>query len=162
MADAPAQGEEAIRRGGPEIDVGLFSRVQQLIQSVRLTQDERIVVQTGDVASDVHTARKEFELGHGEQALRAVTRFSSSFDQKVAQWESRARQKESQKLKMSMLQIRKMQAEHSAVRTRVELARAQVRRLRVGLDQLENAPRSQPAPAEADGVAAATQPPPAT
>lgn len=127
-------------RGGPEVDIGLFSRVQQLIHGVRLTQDERIAVQTSDVASEVHVARKEFEMGHVEQALRAIVRVSAGVDQKVAQWESRARQKESQKRNLSMLQIRKMNSEHAQVRARVELLRGQLRRLRVGLDQLNNSP----------------------
>jgi hypothetical protein len=142
------------------VDIGLFSRVQQLIQSVRLTQDERVVVETSDVGSEVHTARKEFEMRHLDQALRAVTRVSAGFDQKVAQWENLARRKESQKQKMSMLEIRKMTAEHSQVRTRIGLARAQIRRLRVGLDQMENV-RNQPDTSSASGSAEPPPKPPA-
>ncbi|MCH5372851.1 MAG: hypothetical protein JJ992_02655 [Planctomycetes bacterium] len=154
MSETDANHDEgSARRSGPEVDVGLFSRVQQLIQSVRLTQDERIAVQTGDLGAEVHVARKEFEMGHLDQSLRAVVRFSASFDQRVAQWESRARQKESQKRNLSMLQIRKMTAEHAGVRSRVELVRAQLRRLRVGLEQLENMPREPSAEASADGGA---------
>jgi hypothetical protein len=144
MSDALPEGQDTTRRRGTDVDTGLFSRVQQLIQSVRLTQDERVVVETGDVSSEVHAARKEFEMGRVDQALRAVARISSGFDQKVSQWESRARRKESQKQQMAMGQIRKMTAEHSQVRTRIELVKAQIRRLRVGLDQMENTPRSQP------------------
>jgi hypothetical protein len=151
MTDTNSPAEESALRGGPEVDIGLFSRVQQLISSVRLTQDERVAVTTGDLAADVHIARKEFEMEHFEEAFRAVNRISSGFDQKVAQWESRARQKESQKQKLSMLDIRKMTAEHAGVRSRVELVRAQVRRLRVGLDQIVNSadsPAISPASAE--------------
>lgn len=143
-------------RGGLQVDAGLFSRVQQLIQSVRLTQEERVAVETGEVASEVHMARKEFEMGHIEQAFRGVNRVSGAFDQKVAQWEQRARKKELEKQKLSMLQIRKMQAEHAGVRTRVNLVKAQLRRLRSGLDQLDNLIQNQAAAAKA---AAVEQPP---
>ena len=76
-------------------------------------------------------------MGHLDQSLRAVNRVSASFDQTVAQWENLARRKEQKKQNLSMLQIRKMHAEHTGVRTRVQLVRAQLRRLRTGLDQLE-------------------------
>ena len=95
-------------------------------------------------------------MGHLDQALRCVNRVSSSFDQKVAQWEQRARKKELDKQKLSMLQIRKMHAEHTAVRTRVELVRAQLRRLRSGLDQMDKMAQSQ---TEAAADAAVPGPP---
>lgn len=162
MMDRNSPSEEAALRSAPDVDIGLFSRVQQLISSVRLTQDERGIVPTGDVAADVHTARKEFDLRHIEESFRAVNRISSAFDQKVAQWESRARQKESQKQKLSMLDIRKMTAEHAGVRSRVELVRAQLRRLRVGLDQIVNSadrPAGSPASAEIEPSPDETRPP---
>ena len=143
MSERLPGSEDTRPRGGLQVDAALFTRVQQLIQSVRLTQDERIVVETGEIAAAVHVARKEFEMGHVDQAFRAVTRVSAAFDQKVAQWEQRARKKEQEKQKLSMLQIRKMQAEHAGVRTRVNLVKAQVRRLRSGLDQLDNLGSSQ-------------------
>jgi hypothetical protein len=137
MSEQVPFNEEMAAGAGSPVDASLFSRVEQLIQSARLIQDERTVVETGSAASEVHTARKEFEMGHLERALRAVGRVSASFDQMVAQWESLARRKEQQKQNLSMLQIRKMHAEHTGVRTRVQLVRAQLRRLRGGLDQLE-------------------------
>jgi hypothetical protein len=137
MSEQVPLGEETSARAGAPVDAALFSRVEQLIQSVRLTQDERIAVETGGAASEVHTARKEFEMGHLDQSLRAVNRVSASFDQMVSQWENLARRREQQKQNMSMLQIRKMLAEHTGVRTRVQLVRAQIRRLRGGLDQWE-------------------------
>lgn len=143
----PIREETTARAGGP-VDAALFSRVEQLIQSVRFTQDERIAVETGDVASDVHVARKELEMGHLDQAFRTVNRVSTSFDQKVAQWENLARKKEQHKQNLSMLQIRKMHAEHTGVRTRVQLVRAQLRRLRTGLDQLDKLTASQAVAAE--------------
>ncbi len=72
------------------------------------------------------------------------------------------RQKESQKQKLSMLDIRKMTAEHAGVRSRVELVRAQLRRLRVGLDQIVNSadkPAVSPASAETEPSAGETCPP---
>jgi len=159
MDNSIPRGAESARGGGPEVDIGLFSLAQQLIQRVRFTQDERVVVETGDIASDVHTARKEFEMGHIHQSLQAVARCCAGFDQMVAQWESRARRKEAQKQKLSMQQIRKMHAEHSGVRTRAELARTHLRRLRVGLDQLEKLSHSRPAAATAEGLTAPQQPP---
>ncbi len=143
MAERVPTSEELAARGGGLVDAALFSRVEQLIQSVRLIQDERVAVETGGPAAEVHTARKEFEMGHLDRSLRAVTRVSGSFDQLVAQWENLARRKEQQKQNMSMLQIRKMQAENTGVRTRVQLVKAQIRRLRTGLDQLENMAGSQ-------------------
>ena len=70
--------DETGSRGGQPVDAALFSRVEQLINSVRLIQDERVVVETRDVASEVHSARKEFEMGHLEQALRGANRISSA------------------------------------------------------------------------------------
>jgi len=145
MSEQVPVSEEMAARAGSPVDAALFSRVEQLIQSARLIQDERTVVETGSAASEVHTARKEFEMGHLDQALRTVGRVSASFDQMVAQWESLARRKEQQKQNLSMLQIRKMHAEHTGVRTRVQLVKAQLRRLRGGLDQLE---RTAGSPAE--------------
>ena len=132
----PAPEESAARSNAP-VDVALFSQVEQLIQRVRLTQEERVVVETGNVASEVHAARKEFDMGHLDQAARAITRVTSSFDQCVSQWENLARRREQQKQNMSMLQIRKMQAENTGVRTRVQLVKAQLRKLRIGLEQME-------------------------
>ena len=143
MTERISESEATRPRGGLQVDAALFSRVQQLIHSVRLTQDERVVVETGDLAADVHVARKEFEMGHLDQAFRAVNRLSAACDQKIAQWEQRARKKELEKQKLSMLQIRKMQAEHAGVRTRIQLVKAQLRRLRSGLDQLDNLAPSQ-------------------
>ena len=139
-------------RGGLQVEAAIFSRVQQLIHSVRLTQDERIVAETGSVASEVHIARKEFEMGHIDQAFRAVTRFSTAFDQKVAQWENLARKKERNKQQLSMQQVRKMNAEHAGVRTRIQLIQAQLRRLRSGLDQLDNLAQSHAAASEQPAV----------
>ena len=76
-------------------------------------------------------------MGHLDQAARAITRVTSSFDQCVSQWENLARRREQQKQNMSMLQIRKMQAENTGVRTRVQLVKAQLRKLRIGLEQME-------------------------
>jgi septum formation topological specificity factor MinE len=87
-------------------------------------------------------------MGHLDQSLRAVARVSASFDQLVAQWESLARRKEQHRQNLSMLQIRKMHAEHTGVRTRVQLVKAQIRRLRGGLDQLEKMTGSQAVEAE--------------
>jgi len=143
MDDQVPMSESPAVRVGAQVDAALFSRVEQVIQRARLTQDERIAVETGSVASEVHVARKEFEMGHLDQAIRAVMRVSASFDQRVSQWENLARSKEQNKRNMSMLQIRKMTSEHSGVRTRVELVRAQLRRLRTGLDQLEMITSSQ-------------------
>jgi len=143
MDDPFPTSEGPTVRTGAQVDTALFSRVEQLIQRARLTQEERIAVETGSVASEVHVARKEFDMGHLDQAIRAVVRVSASFDQRVSQWENLARTKEQNKRNMSMLQIRKMNAEHSGVRTRVELVRAQLRRLRTGLDQLEMITSSQ-------------------
>lgn len=160
MSEKLQPSEETGPRGGPQVDVALFSRVEQLLQSVRLTQEERIVVDTRDVASDVHSARKEYEMGHLDEALRAVSRVSAAFEQRVSQWEQRARKKESDKLKLSIAQIRKMHAEHTGVRTRVQLVKAQLRRLRGGLDQLvtQNAPASFKGPPAAEPPARTTEP----
>lgn len=152
----PISEETTARPSGP-VDAALFSQVEQLIQRVRLTQDERIAVETGSASSEVHVARKEFDMGHLDQAVRAITRVSASFDQSVSQWENLARRKEQQKQNMSMLQIRKMHAEHTGVRTRVQLVKAQLRKLRIGLDQLEKMTWSKPAESSlprADGGAA--------
>jgi seryl-tRNA synthetase len=77
-------------------------------------------------------------MGHLDQAFQAVKRLSASFDRQVAQWENLARKKEQNKQKLSMQQLRKMIAEHSGVRTRVQLVKTQVQRLRTSLDQLTN------------------------
>jgi len=148
MSDKTSNSETTGPRGGPEVDTALFSRVQQLINSVRLIQDGRVTVDTGGIASDVHVARKEFEMGHIDQALAAVNRLANSFDQKVGQWENAARRKELHKQKLSMQQLRKMHAEHSGVRTRVQLVKAQLRRLRVGLDHLDKLRESRPVASE--------------
>lgn len=150
MSEQVPISEETAARAGGLVDAALFSRVEQLIQRARLTQDERIAVETGGVASEVHVARKEFEMGHLDQSLRAVTRVAASFDQTVAQWENLARRKEQTKQNLSMLQIRKMHAEHTGVRTRVQLVKAQLRRLRTGLDQLEKMTGSRVVDAESE------------
>jgi hypothetical protein len=147
----PIREEPAARPGGT-VDAALFSQVEQLIQRVRLTQDERIAVETGGVASEVHVARKEYDMGHLDQAVRAITRVSASFDQSVAQWENLARRKEQQKQNMSMLQIRKMHAEHTGVRTRAQLVKTQLRKLRIGLDQLEKMTCNKSAESEPPGA----------
>ncbi len=143
MSEETPDNETTGPRSGPDVDIALFSRVQQLINSVRLIQDGRITVDTGGIASDVHIARKEFEMGHIDQAFAAVNRLSNSFDLKVGQWENAARRKELHKQNLSMQQLRKMHAEHSQVRTRVQLVRAQLRRLRTGLDHLDKLKASQ-------------------
>jgi len=143
MSEKTPNSETTSHGGGPEVNISVFSRVRQLINSVRLTQDGRITVDTADIALDVHTARKEFEMGHIDQAFAGVKRLSNSFDQKVDQWEKVARRKEVFKQKLSLAQIKKMHAEHSGVRTRVQLAKAQLRRLRVGLDHLDKLRESQ-------------------
>lgn len=143
MSETTSNSEKTIPGGGPEVDIALFSRVQQLINSVRLIQNGRITVDTVGIASDVHVAKKEFEMGHFDRSFAAVNRLANSFDQKVGQWESAARRKELHKQKLSMEQLRKMHAEHSGVRTRVQLVKAQLRRLRVGLDHLEKQQESQ-------------------
>jgi hypothetical protein len=148
MSEKTSDSEATGPRGGPEVDTALFSRVQQLINSVRLIQDGRITVDTGGIASDVHVARKEFEMGHIDQAFAGVNRLSNSFDQKVGQWENAARRKELHKQNLSMQELRKMHAEHSGVRTRVQLVKAQLRRLRVGLDHLDKLRTSQPVASE--------------
>jgi hypothetical protein len=156
MSDTTPDNEKTPARIGVQVDTGLFSRVEQLVSSARLTQNERIAVETRDIASEVHIARKEFDMRHIEPSLRSVNRLSASFEQRVAQWESLARRKEQDKLKLSLDQIRKMHAEHSAVRTRVQLVRTQIRRLRSGLDQMNTLMQS-PAGAAA-GPTVPTQP----
>jgi hypothetical protein len=137
MGEQVPLSEETTACAGGLVDAAIFSRAEHLIQSARLTQDERIAVETGGAASEVHVARKEFEMGHLDQALRAVDRVSASFDQMASQWENLARKREQHKQNLSMLQIRKMHAEHTGVRTRVQLVKAQLGRLRTGIDQLE-------------------------
>jgi hypothetical protein len=162
MSDNTPDSEKSVPRSGVQVDTGLFSRVEQLIQSARLTQNERVTVETRDISSEVHVARKEFEMGHIEPSLRSVSRLSASFEQRVAQWESLARKKEQDKLKLSLDQIRKMHAEHSAVRTRVQLVRTQIRRLRSGLDQVNTLMQSPAGPSAgpaAPAQPAATKPP---
>jgi len=160
----PTSADSAARANAP-VDTALFSQVEQLIQRVRLTQDERVAVETAGVASEVHVARKEFEMSHLDQAARIILRVTNSFDQCVTQWENQARRKEQQKQGMSMLQIRKMQAENTGVRTRVQLVKAQLRKLRIGLDQMEKMAWSQPAEppsaAAPDAAAPAVEAPPA-
>ena len=142
------------KEGGREVGLENLGALWEAVQSARYTQEEQVVVQTGDVLAGINDVRRELRIGQVSEALRAVDRLSGSFEQKVSQWERLATAKE-QNLsrspgRVSLGEITKMRSEHARVRNAYRLAKTKFRRLRIEVEQLEMAAQRQAAAQEGE------------
>ena len=116
--------------------VGDFGTLIQLINSARLTQANRIVVNLSDVAAGLNSARREFEIGGFEESPKRVQQLLSTMEKRIRDWENRARQRESQSAQMSMTERDKMRAEHHGVRNRYRMSQTHFRRLQTAMQDV--------------------------
>ena len=114
--------------------VGDFGTLIQLVSSSHLTQQGRIVVNLSDVAANLNSARREFEIGSFQESIKRVQQLLTTNEKRVRDWENQARQRETQSAQMSMTERDKMRAEHHGVRNRYRMAQTHFRRLLSAMD----------------------------
>ena len=122
---------------GSEPIFSVFMQTQVNLQSVRMTIKGRVLHQVSDLVSAIEVARREFRhIGDPHKAMQDTKRIQAVYDQRVQDWNRTASGLERDKRGMSGQELQKMKAEHTRVRSSLNVLNRYFTKLEVELSQI--------------------------
>ncbi len=122
---------------GSEPFFAFFTQTQVILNTLRLTLDNQVVVSTSDLGSKMESARRSFQhSGNLVMVIQDVSRIAAMFRQRVQSWEREVQNRERNKHGMNGTLIQRIKAEIAHVRSRIHGIDRAVIKLEVKLHQM--------------------------
>ena len=122
---------------GSEPIFSVFMQAQVNLQTTRLTIKERVVQNVSDLVAEMELARREFmHLGNATKAIQDCKRIGTTFEQRAQEWNRAAQAIERDTRNMSGNDAKRMRAEHSRIRTSLNVLNRYFTKLEVELNQI--------------------------